>query len=78
MPPPPSTVKRPFLEPVVGRHCFAAVILSEGPEVAVDDMMDAAAGRELLAVAAVPVPGRGAMGRGARGRNRPDADEVVD
>jgi hypothetical protein len=27
--PPPSTVKRPFFEPELGRHCFAAVILEE-------------------------------------------------
>jgi len=89
---PPSNVKRPFLGPdVAGRHCFAAVILDvllllvPAPAVllplAVDADDEGYAVREPLALAAgcVPVPGRGAIGRGSRGRRRPDADdEVVD
>lgn len=72
-PPPPSTVKRPFFDPELGRHCLDVVILLLAP--LVDD--EGAVIRDPLALAAGWFPGRGAIGRGKMGRNRPDADDDV-
>lgn len=70
MPPPPSTVKRPFLDPppLDARHGFTVILLLE-PAAACEPLAD-----EGLACAVVF--GRGAIGRGKIALLR-DADELV-